>query len=71
MTSNLYSNGNRYTATLLSVSVDQADTHEGFSHQLEEPVPIKGFAVTYDRKFNLGNFQSLAPVITIAIPGEV
>jgi hypothetical protein len=28
-------------------------------------VQIKGFAVTYDRKFNLGNFQSLAPANTI------
>lgn len=31
----------------------------------EESVTVRGFAVTYDRKFNLGNFESLNPAITI------
>jgi hypothetical protein len=56
MTSDLYSNGNGHISTLLSASLDEANTHNGFSHQLEEPAQIKVFAVTYDRKFNLGNF---------------
>jgi hypothetical protein len=37
----------------------------GFVRQIEEPVQIKGFAVTYDRKFNCGNFESLNPAVTI------
>ncbi|MCP4416132.1 MAG: hypothetical protein GY805_05900 [Chloroflexi bacterium] len=36
-----------------------------FAHELEEPISIKGFSATYDRKFNLGNFESLAATITI------
>jgi len=43
----------------------------GFSHELEEPITYKGFAVTYDRKFNLGNFESLAPSITIWVKTNV
>jgi hypothetical protein len=39
--------------------------------QLEEPITFKGFAVTYDRKFNLGNFESLNPAITIWIKSRV
>jgi hypothetical protein len=70
MINNPYSNGNGHTSTTdaasaLSASLDEADIHNGFAHQLEEPVQIKGFAVTYDRKFNLGNFESLNPAITI------
>ena len=65
MTRNLYSNGNGHISTLLSASLDETDTHSSFIHRLEEPVQIKGFAVTYDQKFNLGNSQSLAPAITI------
>lgn len=71
MTTNPYSNGNGHTSTLLSASLDEADIHNGFAHQLEEPVQIKGFAVTYDRKFNLGNFQSLNPAITIWVKTRV
>ncbi len=37
----------------------------GFPFDIEEPVQLKGFAVTYDRKFNLGNFESLNPAISI------
>jgi hypothetical protein len=37
----------------------------GFTFEMEEPVLLRGFAVTYDRKFNLGNFESLNPAITI------
>lgn len=36
-----------------------------------EPVRIKGFAVTYDRKFNCGNFESLNPAITIWVKMRV
>ncbi len=41
------------------------DEGVGLPFALEEPVQVKGFAVTYDRKFNLGNFESLNPAITI------
>lgn len=76
MTTKPYSNGNEHTSTTdaasaLSASLDEADIHSGFVHQLEEPVQIKGFSVTYDRKFNLGNFESLAPAITIWIKSRV
>ena len=71
MSTHPYSNGNEHTSTLLSASLDEADIHDGFVHQLEEPVQIKGFSVTYDRKFNLGNFESLAPAITIWVKSRV
>jgi hypothetical protein len=57
MSTNPYANGN--------TPLDEADFHSEFVHQLEEPVHMKGFSVTYDRKFNLGNFETLAPAITI------
>ncbi|MEZ4641628.1 MAG: hypothetical protein R3E31_02625 [Chloroflexota bacterium] len=41
------------------------DESLGLPFAMEEPVQVKGFAVTYDRKFNLGNFEALAPAITI------
>lgn len=41
------------------------DEFSGFTYELEEPIAYKGFSVTYDRKFNAGNFESLAPSITI------
>jgi hypothetical protein len=41
------------------------DAFIGFTPEPDEPVQIKGFAVTYDRKFNCGNFESLNPAITI------
>lgn len=52
-------------ASALSAGLDEADIHHGFVHPLEEPVQIKGFAVTYDRKFNLGNFESLNSAIHV------
>ena len=42
-----------------------------FAYELDEPIYIKGFSVTYDRKFNLGNFESLAPSITIWVKTNV
>jgi hypothetical protein len=76
MINNPYANGNGHSSTTdaasaLSASLDEADIHHGFAHQLEEPVQIKGFAVTYDRKFNLGNFESLNPAITIWVKTRV
>ncbi len=41
------------------------DDFTGFTYELEEPITVKGFSVTYDRKFNIGNFESLNPAITI------
>jgi hypothetical protein len=35
------------------------------AYEPEEPVQIKALAVTYERKFNLGNFESLQPAMTI------
>lgn len=37
----------------------------------EEPVWVKGLQVTYDRKFNLGNFESLTPAVTIWVKTRV
>ncbi len=37
----------------------------------KEPVHIKGFKVTYDRKFNLGNFESLQAEISIWVKTRV
>ena len=48
-----------------------ADDFPGFTHELEEPITLKGFAVTYDRKFNLGNFEALNPAITIWVKTAV
>lgn len=62
MTHNAYPNGNFARA-------EEAFT--GFRPELEEPVQIKGFAVTYDRKFNCGNFESLSPAITIWVKTRV
>ena len=63
MIPNPYSNGND--------RLDEEDSHTGFSRRLEEPITLKGFAATYDRKFNLGNFESLAPAITIWVKTNV
>jgi hypothetical protein len=41
------------------------------AHALEEPVNIKGFSATYDRKFNLGNFESLNPAMTVWVKTNV
>lgn len=60
---NPYLNGNGHLV--------EADMHSELMHPLEEPVQIKGFSVTYDRKFNLGNFESLNPAITIWVKTSV
>lgn len=52
-------------------SFARTDTFTGFTLEPEEPVQIKGFAVTYDRKFNCGNFESLNPAITIWVKTRV
>lgn len=49
----------------------EAQAFAGAAHILEEPVTIKGFSATYDRKFNLGNFESLNPAITVWIKTNV
>ena len=38
---------------------------------MEAPVQFKRFAVTYDHKFNLGNFESLNPAVTMWIKTRV
>ena len=35
------------------------------AHALEEPITVKGFSATYDRKINLGNYESLNPAMTV------
>ena len=60
MTNNGYNNG--HTAN---------DDFTGFTYELEEPIAVKGFSVTYDRKFNTGNFESLNPAITIWVKSAV
>ncbi len=61
MNNNGFNNGNdRYGATSAN-----------FIYELDEPIHIKGFSVTYDRKFNLGNFESLAPAIAIWVKTTV
>ncbi len=64
MTMQTYLNGNGYPA-------DATGQTNGFAYQLEEPVQTKGFAATYDRKFNCGNFESLAAAITIWVKTSV
>ena len=60
MTNNDYNNG--HTAN---------DDLTRFTFELEEPILIKGFSVTYDRKFNTGNFESLNPAVTIWVKSMV
>jgi hypothetical protein len=45
--------------------------YAGLTDELEEPVIIKGFAVTYDRTFNLGNHEFLNPAVTILVKTTV
>ena len=61
MTINSYSNGH----------AANNDDYTGFTYELEEPIAVKGFSVTYDRKFNIGNFESLNPAITIWVKSAV
>jgi hypothetical protein len=58
MANNGNNNGNRHSSTT-------NDDFTGFAYKLEEPITVKGFSVSYDRKFNTGNFESLNPAITI------
>jgi hypothetical protein len=51
-------------------SIHNAD-YAGLTEELEEPVTIKGFAVTYDRTFNLGNHEFLNPAVTILVKTNV
>jgi len=48
-----------------------AEAFAGAAHALEEPITIKGFLATYDRKINLGNFESLNPAITVWVKTNV
>ena len=48
-----------------------ADNGRGFPRPAAEPLLIQGFAVTYDRQFNLGNFEWLRPAITLAVKRTV
>ena len=61
MTKNGYNNGH----------AANDDDYTGFIYELEEPIAVKGFSVTYDRKFNTGNFESLNPAITIWVKSAV
>ena len=61
MTINSYSNGH----------AANNDDYTGLTDELEEPIAVKGFSVTYDRKFNTGNFESLNPAITIWVKSAV
>ena len=63
MNNNGFSNGNG--------NGRHGDTFANFIYELDEPIHIKGFSVTYDRKFNLGNFESLAPSIAIWVKTNV
>ncbi|MFZ1398947.1 MAG: hypothetical protein WAS33_18725 [Candidatus Promineifilaceae bacterium] len=47
------------------------DDFTGFTYEQEEPIAVKGFSVSYDRKFNTGNFESLNPAITIWVKSNV
>ncbi len=44
---------------------------ETVTYELEEPVMTKGFAVTYDRKFNLGDWESLHVATVIWVKTRV
>ncbi|HFE67600.1 MAG TPA: hypothetical protein ENJ93_10090 [Chloroflexi bacterium] len=63
MNNNGFSNGNG--------NGRHGDTSANFIYELDEPIHIKGFSVAYDRKFNLGNFESLAPAIVIWVKTTV
>ncbi|MDT8306516.1 MAG: hypothetical protein RRC07_11310 [Anaerolineae bacterium] len=48
----------------------EAEAYPDVAHALEE-LTIKGFSATYDRKFNLGNFESLNPAMTVWVKTNV
>lgn len=64
MTNNGNNNRNGYGSTA-------NDDFTGFPYELEEPITVKGFSVSYDRKFNTGNFESLNPAVTIWVKTNV
>ena len=64
MTNNGNNNGNGHS------SITNGD-FTGFAYELEEPITVKGFSVSYDRKFNTGNFESLNPAVTIWVKTNV
>jgi len=53
-----------YPAFDVSGRLTEAESFASAAHPLEGPITIKGFSATYDRKFNLGNFENLNPAIT-------
>ena len=50
---------------------ETSEAFPGLAFELEEPITVKGFSATYDRKFNLGNFESLNPAMTIWVKSVV
>jgi hypothetical protein len=64
-------NGHATNGRSATGHVSGDDDFTGFTHELEEPITIKGFSATYDRKFNTGNFESLNPAITIWVKSVV
>ena len=43
----------------------EADAYVDAAPDLEERITIKGFSATYERKFNLGNYETLNPAMTV------
>ena len=46
-------------------SLTDVEVFADAAHALENSVTIKGFSATYERKFNLGNYESLNPAIMV------
>ena len=70
MTQQPHLNGKQTHVNGLSPRESSQATSAHFA-QPPEPVQITSFSVTYDRKFNLGNFESLNPAITIWVKSRV
>lgn len=60
-----------YPAFDVNGRVTETEALPDGAHVLEEPITIKGFSATYDRKFNLGNFESLNPAMTVWVKTNV
>jgi hypothetical protein len=60
-----------YRAFDVNGRLPEAEIFADATHVMEEPITIKGFSATYDRKFNLGNFESLNPAITVWVKTNV
>ena len=60
-----------YPAFDITGRLPETESLVDMAHPIEEPVTIKGFSATYDRKFNLGNFESLTPAITVWVKTDV